>query len=101
MMLTVANRAAFVNALVKLPNHKFALLESCVWHGPKGFSSKPALLPVYGYELNHLFRTILEVPNATATEAGVHLLQLRENNSTTMADVAEAYLFLQEHRQNE
>lgn len=97
-MLTVINRKAFGDAFVKLPNHKCERLKSCVWHGPKGFSSKPVLRSVYGHELYRLFREILKVPNATSAEAREYLEQLRGDRSTTMADVTEVYVFLQKHR---
>ncbi|KAF1960437.1 putative heterokaryon incompatibility protein [Byssothecium circinans] len=93
----VINRKAFGNVFVNLPKYKYDLLKNCVWHGPKGFSSKPALRPVYGHELDRLFREILKVPNATSTEARECLEQLRDDKSTTMADVTEVYVFLQKH----
>jgi hypothetical protein len=96
-MLTVINRKAFGNPLVNLPNRKYEMLKSCVWQGPKGFSSKPALCPVYGRELDRLFREILKVPNATSAEVQEYLEQLRHDRSTTMADVTEVYVFLQNH----
>lgn len=99
-MLTVVNRKAFGNAFVDLPNYEYERLKSCVWHGPKGFSSKPVLHPVYGHELDRLFREILKVPNATSAEAQEYLEQLRDDESTTMADVAEVYVFLQKHSAN-
>jgi hypothetical protein len=99
-MLTVVNRKAFGNAFVNLPNYEYERLKSCVWHGPKGFSSKPVLHPVYGHELDRLFREILKVPNATSAEAQEYLEQLRDDKSTTMADVAEVYVFLQKYSAN-
>ncbi|KAH8697486.1 putative heterokaryon incompatibility protein [Talaromyces proteolyticus] len=90
-------KEAFGNHLVNLPNGKYECLESCVWQGPKGFSSKPALRPVYGHELDRLFREILEVPNATSAEVQEYLEQLGHDRSTTMADVTELYVFLQNH----
>lgn len=99
-MLTVVNRNAFGNAFVALPDHKYERLKSCVWHGPTGFSSKPVLHPVYGRELDRLFREILKVPNVTSAEAQEYLEQLRDDESTTMADVAEVYVFIQKHSAN-
>lgn len=99
-MLTVVNRKAFGNAFVNLPNYGYERLKSCVWHGPKGFSSKPTLRPVYGHELDRLFHEILKIPNATSAEAREYLEQLRDDESTTIADVAEVYVFLQKHRAN-
>ncbi|KAF2262892.1 hypothetical protein CC78DRAFT_605161 [Lojkania enalia] len=93
-------RKAFGNSLVNLPNGQYEHLKSCVWHGPKGSSSKPALYPVYGYELDRLFREILKVQNATSTEAQEYLEQLRHDESTTMAGVAEVYVFIQKHCAN-
>ncbi|KAF2276420.1 uncharacterized protein EI97DRAFT_458354 [Westerdykella ornata] len=90
-------KKAFGNAFVNLLNDEGERLKSCVWHGPKGFSSKPALQPVYGHELDRLFREILEVPNVTGAEAREYLQQLRDDKSTTMADVTEVYVFLQKH----
>lgn len=96
-MLTVINRNAFEYHFVNLPNRKYKFLESCIWQGPKGFSSKPALRPVYGHELDRLFREILKVPNATSAEIQEYLEQLRHDESSTMADVIEVYVFLQNH----
>ena len=94
-MLTIVNRKAFGNAVVNLSNHKQKHLKSCIWRGPKGFRSKPALCAVYGPELDRLFRDILKVPNATRAEAEEYLEQLRRDESTTMTDVAEVYVFLE------
>jgi hypothetical protein len=96
-MLTVINRKAFGSHIINLPNRHLRFLDSCVWQGPKGFSSKPALRPVYGHELDRLFREILKVPNATSAEVLEYLEQLRHDKSTTMTDVAEVYVFLQDH----
>jgi hypothetical protein len=92
-VLTVVIRKAFGTLFdkryfINLPNSKYELLNKCVWRGPKGFSSKPALRQVYGRELNRLFREILKVPNVTGTEARKHLKQLKDDESTTIADVA-------------
>jgi hypothetical protein len=95
-MLTIINRTAFHNHIINL-NHNCRFLDSCVWQGPKGFSSKPALCPAYGHELSRLFREILKVPNATSAEVQEYLEQLRHDKSTTMADVTEVYVFLQNH----
>jgi len=100
-MLTVVNRKAFGNAFVNLPNGEYKSLANCVWHGPKGFSSKPALFPVYGNELKRLFQEILKVSNVTSADAREYLEQLRDDEGTTMAGVAEVYVFLQRHRANE
>jgi hypothetical protein len=97
-MLTVINRKAFGSAIINLPNKKFRYLTSCVWHGPKGLSSKRVLHSVYGYKLERLFRKILNVPNATSSEAREYLEQLRNNATTTMGEVAEVYVFLQKYR---
>jgi hypothetical protein len=97
IILTVVNRKEFGNAVVNLPNYEYKRLESCIWRGPKGFSSKPALRQVYGHELNRLFREILKVPNATSVEAQKYLEQLMNDESTTMAYVAEVYVFLQKY----
>ncbi|EFZ02032.1 hypothetical protein MAA_01614 [Metarhizium robertsii ARSEF 23] len=90
-------KKAFGNQLVNLPNDEYKRLRSCVWHGPKDLLSKPALYPVYGHGLDRLFREILEVPDATCAETLEYLETLRNNESTTMADVAEAYVFLQNY----
>ncbi|KAI7975524.1 hypothetical protein EIK77_005890 [Talaromyces pinophilus] len=90
-------KEAFGYHVINLPNRNCRFLDSCVWQGPKGFSSKPALLPVYGHELDRLFRKILKVPNATSAEVLEYLEQLRHDETTTMTDVAEAYVFLQNH----
>lgn len=96
-MLAVINRIAFVNHIINLPNRNSRFLDSCVWLGPKGFSSKPALCPIYGHELDRLFRDILKVPDVTSAEALEYLEELKHGESTTMTDVAEVYVFLQEH----
>lgn len=116
-MLTVINRNAFGNHCINLPNRNCMFLAGCVWQGPKGFFSswpplrpvygsvwqrpkgfsKPALCPVYGHELDRLFRKILKVPNATSAQVLEYLEQLRHDETTTMTDVAEAYMFLQSH----
>lgn len=96
-MLTATNRKAFGNTFINLPNGKYEFLERCVWQGPKGFSSKPALCPVYGHELERLFREILEVPNTTGTEVKEYLEKLMDDKSTTMSDVTEVYVFIQKH----
>ncbi|KAK8912646.1 hypothetical protein VCV18_012325 [Metarhizium anisopliae] len=90
-------KRAFGNELVNLPDDKYELLRSCVWNGPKGFTSKPALCPVYGHGLDRLFREILQVPNATCAEALEHLKTLRNDTSTVMAEVVDVYVFLQMH----
>lgn len=97
-MLTVINRNAFGNAFVDLPNYEYERLKSCVWHGPKGFSSKKALQPVYGHELGPLFQEILKVPTVTGAEAREYLEHLRDDKLTTMADVTEVYVFIQKYR---
>jgi hypothetical protein len=99
-MLTVINRKAFGNALINFPNDQQEHLKNCVWHGPKGFSYKPALRAAYGHELDRFFRKILKVPNATSAEAGEYLKELRNSKSTAMADVAEVYVFLQDYCAN-
>lgn len=96
-MLTATNRNAVGNNSVNLPKGGIQCLRNCVWQGPKGFSSKPALYPVYGRELNRLFQDILGVPNATSAEVGKYLEQLMNDESTTMADVTEVYVYLQNH----
>ena len=58
---------------------------------------KPALRPVYGHELNRLFVEILKVPNATGAEVEEFLGELRDDKSTTTADVTEVYVFLQQY----
>jgi hypothetical protein len=73
------------------------LLENCVWHGPKGFSIKSALGPIYGHELDRLFRGILKVPNATSGEMYELLMHLKDDESTTIANVTDVYVFLQGH----
>jgi hypothetical protein len=95
-MMIFVYRNAFRGHCLNLPNREVTRLESCVWHAPKGFS-KPTLCAVYGPELRRLFRDTLEVPNATSTEALEFLAQLRRKKSTTIADVAQVYVFLQEH----
>ncbi|KAH7305596.1 putative heterokaryon incompatibility protein [Stachybotrys elegans] len=93
-------RKAFGNCFIDLSSDKYARLKSCVWYGPKGLSSKPALSQVYGNGLTRLFREILDVPNATRAEAEEHLERLRNGVFTTMKEVAEVYSFLQEHHMN-
>lgn len=99
-MLTIINRNAFGDAVINLPNENYKDLKNCVWYGPEGYSSKPALRPVYGDALDRLFRVILKVPNATSTDARKYLGQLRNDLSTKMADVVEVYVFLQTHCTN-
>lgn len=99
-MLTVIARKAFGNHFINLPEHNSTRLISCVWQGPKGFSSKPTLRPVYGSELDRLFQKILKVPDATAIEALEYLEQLRGKRSTSMADVTEVYVYLQKYYVN-
>lgn len=96
-MLTNVNRKAFGNHIINLLNGKYEYLDYCVWHGPKGFSSKPVLRQIYGDGLDRLFREILKIPNATSAEAQEYLEHLRNNASTTMEDVTEVYVFLQDH----
>lgn len=96
-MLAAINRIAFLNHTINLPNHNSRFLGECIWLGPKGFSSKPALCSIYGHELDRLFRDILKVPNATSAEALKYLEELKHGESTTITDVAEVYVFLQEH----
>lgn len=96
-MLTVINRNAFCNHVVNISNGNYKRLDNCIWQGPKGFSSKPALCPVYGHELDRLFQEILKAPNATSAEVQKYLQRLRHDKSTTMADVTEVYVFLQNH----
>jgi hypothetical protein len=80
-----------------LPGQEFANLKDCVWNGPQGFSSKPALLPVYDDELAQLFKQILKVPDVTTEEILEYLKQLKDDKTTTMTDVVEAYVFLHEN----
>lgn len=100
IVLTSVNRKAFENALVPGLDSQYMHLKSCVWHAPKGFSSQPVLQPIYGRGLYRLFREILKVPNLTNGEAWVYLRQLRDDQSTTMADVAEIYVYLQDNYAN-
>lgn len=97
IMLTVTNRMAFKTASIALLYSDVEGLESCVWHGPKDSLVKPALWPVYGDELDRLFRKILRVPNATSIDALEHMDQLRSDDSTTIADVTDIYVFLQKY----
>lgn len=97
-MLTVVNRKAFGDAFVNLANDEHKLLSRCVWNGPQGIASKPALCPIYGHELSPLFRDVLEISNTTSAQARAHLEQLKDDESTTMADVAEVYVFLHKYR---
>ena len=99
-ILTIIDRKAFSSADINLPNSDFKQLESCVWHGPEGFSSKPALYLTYGNELDRLFREILKIPNATSSDALEYLEQLKDDDSTTMTDVAEVYVFIRKHCAN-
>jgi hypothetical protein len=99
-VLTVITRKAFRNRVINLPEHNKMRLSSCVWQGPKGFSSKPTLRPVYGPELDRLFQKILKVPDATGAEALEYLEQLRGKKSTSMADVTEVYIYLQNNHVN-
>jgi hypothetical protein len=94
-MLTIAYRKAFNSSFINLPNDTFNSLENCVWYGPKGFTSKSALHPVYGRELHRLFQVILKVPNVTSIESREYLEQLRHDESTTIASVAEVYVYIQ------
>jgi hypothetical protein len=98
--LIFANRQMFGNRLINLLNNKSETLKGCVWHAPKDFSSKAALLPVYGPELERLFREILEVPNVTSVEAQECLETLRNARSTKLSEVVEIYTFLQDHYPN-
>lgn len=52
---------------------------------------------MYGHELDRLFGQILGIRNATAAEALECLKQLKIDSSTTMIDVTEVYIFIQEH----
>ncbi|KAH7130730.1 putative heterokaryon incompatibility protein [Dendryphion nanum] len=90
-------RNAFGNDYINFPNGKHHHLKKCVWNGLKGFSSKPALRPVYGDELSSFFQKILQVPDATCAEALTSLKQLKDDKSTTIEDVCEVYVFIQEH----
>lgn len=94
-MLTAATRKAFKKHVIILPKDIHTHLESCVWQAPKGFSAKPTLRSVYGPELDRLFKTILKVSDATGAEALEYLEQLRGEKSTSMADVTEIYVYLQ------
>jgi hypothetical protein len=100
-MLITANREAFDNSIVNLGDRKFDDLRECVWDAPKGFPSKPVLRLVYGPKLEPLFRDILEVDNVSSAEACRFLEKLQGDESTTMADAIEVYLFLQDHYPNE
>lgn len=94
-MLTAVTRKAFKKHVISLPKDIHRHLRSCVWRAPKGFSAKPTLRPVYGPELDRLFKTILKVSDATGAEALEYLEQLRGKKSTSMADVTEVYVYLQ------
>jgi hypothetical protein len=72
-------------------------LEDCVWSGPRGFSSKPALLPVYGRKLARLFQQILKISDVTVAEALEYFKQLKDIKTTTIADVIDTYVFLHEN----
>jgi hypothetical protein len=99
-VLTVITRKAFGNRFINLGEHNYTRLRSCFWQGPKGFSSKPTLRPVYGPELDRLFQMILKVSDATGAEALEYLEQLRGKTSTSMADVTEIYVYLQKYHVN-
>lgn len=76
-------------------NNNYQFLKNCVWHGPRGFSRKPALYSVYGHQLHRLFQEILQIPTVTSAEALEYLEYLKGENLTTLADVVEVYVFLQ------
>lgn len=97
MTLTVLNRKAFGDAYINLPNEEFERLNNCAWQGPTSFLSKPVLRQVYGHELDRLFQGILKVPNVTSAEAQEYLRELRGDESATMADVAEVYVYLHKY----
>ncbi|USP80364.1 uncharacterized protein yc1106_07638 [Curvularia clavata] len=88
-------KETFADSTVALLDGKSQYLTSCVWIAPKGFSSKPALFPIYGNELNRFFVDILGVPNVTSVEAQEYLEKLKGDLSTTLAQVMEVYVFLQ------
>ena len=93
--LIVFKRDAFANRLIALPNGEFESLENCVYHGPKGFSTRPVLNLIYGSELARLFQEVLKVSNATSGDVLDHLKGLQENSSTSIADVVTVYTYLQ------
>lgn len=97
IVLTKIDREAFANSPVALHNDQSQSLTNCVWIAPRGFSSRPALFPIYGDELARFFVEILGVPNVTSVEAQEHLEQLKGDKSTTLKQVAEVYVFLQTH----
>src|SRR3954463_12416998 len=96
-MLIVVDREAFDGHYVRLQDNGIELLGECVWDGPKGFPCKPVLLSLYGRELDRLFQDILNVPNATGAEVQEYLEQLRKDDSTTITDVTEVYVYIQDH----
>lgn len=100
-MLIAINRKAFNDSCINIGNKGCDQLKKCVWDAPKGFPFKPVLRLVYGPELEPLFRDILEVPNVTSAEACKFLKHLQDDKSTTMADVIDVYVFLQNHHPNE
>lgn len=97
MMLNGQNRAAFRDASIVLPDNRSMSHTSCVWRGFRGPTSKPSLYNIYGDELRLFFCEMLGVKNATAAEALAKLQELRMNKTTTLADVVEIYLYVQDH----
>jgi hypothetical protein len=85
------------NRIIHLPDQRVVGLEDCVWSGPRGFSSKSALLPVYGRKLARLFQQILKIPDVTVAEALEYFKQLKDIKTTTIADVIDTYVFLHEN----
>lgn len=99
LMLIIEHRVAFHGAFLDLPAPTYGrFLNNCVWDAPNGFSVMSALRPVYGSELCRLFREVLKVPNASATEALKYLHGLRAVKSTSMADVAGVYSYIHRYR---
>lgn len=96
-IIIVINRRAFQGHAVQCPVGQFWYPSQCVWYGLRDTRSKAALYPVYGRELEKLFKNILGVPNATSAEVRECLARLMTDTTTTMAQVTEVHLFLQTH----
>lgn len=83
--------------MINLQSDDFEVLRNCVWDGPEGFPSKAILCPLYGRDLERLFRGILEVRDVTSAEAQNYLEELRQDGSTTMVTVTKVYVYIQSH----
>ncbi|KAF2008954.1 putative heterokaryon incompatibility protein [Aaosphaeria arxii CBS 175.79] len=89
-------RKAFCDNGIVLSYNNYVSIGDCSWHGPKNHFIRPALFPVYGRELDRLFREILNVQNITAVEAEEHIQGLRDKGAT-IEDLTDIYVLIQEH----